>query len=73
MEGRRREAVRVRGSRAQGSGDGRALKARARAQMGRFYTSVLPSFRSFHFSILPLLECDRPLYSSKGKRVRFGD
>lgn len=43
--------VRVRGRRAEGSGDGRALKARARAQMARFSVPV------FYVLPLPLLEC----------------
>lgn len=72
MEGRGKAAVRVRGREDLGSGDRRALKARARAQMGRFSSSVLLSFMSFHFLLFPFERVARPLCSPKGKCVRFG-
>lgn len=57
--------VRVRGRRAEGSGDGRALEARARAQMAGFWVPV------FYALPLPLLE-GGPACVWKGYNVRFG-
>lgn len=53
VEGRGKATTRVRGEREEGSGDRRALKARARVQMGRFYVHVLPSLMSFHSLLFP--------------------
>lgn len=56
MEGRGKATTRVRGERDEGSSDRRALEARVRAQMGRFYVHVPLSFMSFH-SAVPFSEC----------------
>lgn len=57
--------MRVRGRRAEGSGDWRALKARARSQMARFYVPVLVCVMSFDFLLFLFWSVARPLYFSR--------